>query len=61
MENCWRKTYCTDFVGKDGNTIKSIAFNAVENDLCGYLLQKNNKIFNIAGKLSQMNGKGNQM
>ena len=45
-------------LGKDGNTIKSIAFNAVENDLCGYLLQKNNKIFNIAGKLSLNEWKG---
>ncbi len=45
-------------LGKDGNTIKSIAFNAVENDLCGYLLKKNNKIFNIAGKLSLNEWKG---
>ena len=39
-------------VGGDGSTIKSIAFNATENDLGGYLLKKNNKSFNIAGKLS---------
>ena len=39
-------------VGGDGSTIKSIAFNATENDLGGYLLKKNNKLFNIAGKLS---------
>ncbi len=39
-------------IGKDGSTIKSIAFNAAENDLGGYLLKKNNKSFNIAGKLS---------
>ncbi len=39
-------------IGKDGSTIKSIAFNATENDLGGYLLKKNNKSFNIAGKLS---------
>ena len=39
-------------IGKDGSTIKSIAFNATENDLSSYLLKKNNKSFNIAGKLS---------
>ena len=39
-------------IGQDGSTIKSIAFNATENDLGGYLLKKNNKSFNIAGKLS---------
>ena len=39
-------------IGGDGSTIKSIAFNATENDLGGYLLKKNNKSFNIAGKLS---------
>ena len=39
-------------IGKDGTTIKSIAFNATENDLGSYLLKKNNKSFNIAGKLS---------
>ena len=45
-------------IGKDGSTIKSIAFNAVENDLGGYLLSKNNKLFNIAGKLSLNEWKG---
>ena len=39
-------------IGKDGSTIKSISFNATENDLGSYLLKKNNKSFNIAGKLS---------
>jgi single-stranded-DNA-specific exonuclease len=39
-------------IGKDGSSIKTIAFNAVENDLGAYLLKKNNKTFNIAGKLS---------
>ena len=39
-------------LGKDGSSVKSIAFNAVENDFGGYLLNKNNKTFNIAGKLS---------
>ena len=45
-------------IGKDGFTIKSIAFNATENDLGGYLLKKNNKSFNIAGKLSLNEWKG---
>jgi single-stranded-DNA-specific exonuclease len=39
-------------IGKEGSPIKTIAFNAVESDLGAYLLKKNNKIFNIAGKLS---------
>ena len=39
-------------IGMDGSSIKTIAFNATENDLGAYLLKKNNKPFNIAGKLS---------
>ncbi len=39
-------------IGKDGSPIKTIAFNAVENDIGSYLLKKNKKPFNIAGKLS---------
>ncbi len=39
-------------LGKDGSKIKSIAFNALDNDFGAYLLKKNNKSFNIAGKLS---------
>ena len=39
-------------IGEDGTTIKSIAFNAAENVFSSYLLRKNNKSFNIAGKLS---------
>ncbi len=45
-------------IGKDGSTIKSIAFNATENELGGYLVKKNNKMFNIAGKLSLNEWKG---
>ena len=45
-------------IGKDGSTIKTIAFNAVEKDLGAYLLKKNNKLFNIAGKLSLNEWKG---
>jgi len=45
-------------IGKDGFTIKSIAFNATENDLGSYLLKKSNKLFNIAGKLSLNEWKG---
>tara|TARA_B100000767_G_scaffold274842_1_gene309218 strand:- start:1275 stop:3053 length:1779 start_codon:yes stop_codon:yes gene_type:complete len=39
-------------IGEDGSSIKTICFNAIENDLGAYLLKKNNKTFNIAGKLS---------
>ena len=45
-------------IGKDGSIIKTIAFNALDNDLGGYLLKKNNKQFNIAGKLSLNEWKG---
>ena len=45
-------------IGSDGSTIKSIAFNAVENDIGAFLLKKNNKSFNIAGKLSLNEWKG---
>ena len=45
-------------IGKDGSIIKSIAFNAADNDLSAYLTKKNNKTFNIAGKLSLNEWKG---
>ena len=45
-------------IGKDGSTIKTIAFNALEKDLGAYLLKKNNKHFHIAGKLSLNDWKG---
>ena len=45
-------------IGQDGTILKSIAFNAVEGDLGAYLLKKNNKLFNIAGKLSLNEWKG---
>ena len=45
-------------VGKNGSSFKTIAFNATENDLGGYLLNRNNKQFNIAGKLSLNEWKG---
>ena len=45
-------------LGKDGSSIKSIAFNAVDNDFEAYLLKKNSKTFNIAGKLSLNEWKG---
>ncbi len=44
--------------GKDGSSIKTIAFNAIDGDLGEYLLKKNNKLFNIAGKLSLNEWKG---
>ena len=39
-------------LGSDGSNIKTIAFNAKDNDLGQYLLKKNIKPFNIAGKLT---------
>ncbi len=39
-------------IGAEGTSIKTIAFNAADNELGAYLLKKNNKSFNIAGKLS---------
>ena len=45
-------------IGPDGSTIKTIAFNAIANDLGAYLLKKNIKPFNIAGKLSLNEWKG---
>ena len=36
----------------DGSSVKSIAFNCVENEIGAYLLKKDKKLFNIAGKLS---------
>ena len=45
-------------LGKDGSSIKTIAFNAVDSNLGEYLLTKNNKYFDIAGKLSLNEWKG---
>ena len=38
--------------GKDGSNLKSIAFNVINNEIGQYLLSKNNKTINLAGKLS---------
>tara|TARA_X000001036_G_scaffold66350_1_gene57073 strand:- start:1373 stop:3154 length:1782 start_codon:yes stop_codon:yes gene_type:complete len=39
-------------LGEDGSTIKTIAFNATESDIGAYLMNKSKKPFNIVGKLS---------
>ena len=39
-------------IGPEGSNIKTIAFNAVDSEIGAYLLQKKSNIFNIAGKLS---------
>ena len=39
-------------VGSDSSTLKAISFNSVESELGSYLLNKNVKSFDIAGKLS---------
>ena len=45
-------------IGLEGSCIKTIAFNAVNNELGAYLFKKNSKPFNIAGKLSLNEWKG---
>ena len=45
-------------IGQEGTTIKSIAFNSIENEIGAHLLKKDNKLFNIAGKLSLNEWKG---
>ena len=42
----------TILLGPEGTSIKAIAFNAKDNELGAYLLKKNKNTFNIAGKLS---------
>ena len=44
--------------GKDGNSIKSIAFNAKNGPLESFLTQKNKKRFNVVGKMSLNEWKG---
>ena len=39
-------------LGADGSSIRTIAFNSVDNEIGTYLLKKDNKLFNIVGKLS---------
>ncbi len=39
-------------MGQEGSIIKTIAFNSVENEIGAFLLKKDNNLFNIAGKLS---------
>ncbi len=39
-------------LGQEGSIIKTIAFNSVESEIGAYLLKKNKKTFNIIGKLS---------
>ncbi len=46
------------FVGEDGTFIKSISFNSIDNELGSFLLKKDNKIVNIAGKLSLNDWRG---
>ena len=48
----------TILLGKDGSKIEAVAFNAVDNPLGQYLLNNNNNLFSIAGKLSLNEWKG---
>jgi len=45
-------------IGRDGTSVKTIAFNALESDIGAYLLKTNHKPFNIVGKLSLNEWKG---
>ena len=45
-------------IGEDGSKIKAVAFNSIENEIGAYLLKKDSKLFNIAGKLSLNEWKG---
>ena len=45
-------------IGQDGNAIKTMAFNSIDNEIGSHLLKKNGKLFNIAGKLSLNEWKG---
>jgi len=47
-------------IGKDGSVIKSIAFNAKDSPLEGFLDNKNKKKINIAGKMNLNEWKGNK-
>ncbi len=39
-------------LSQNGSTFKSIAFNSIDSEIGAYLLKNDNKLFNIAGKLS---------
>ena len=45
-------------IGLEGTSFKTIAFNATDSELGAYLLKKNSNTFNIAGKLSLNEWKG---
>ena len=45
-------------ISSEGTSFKTIAFNASDTNLSSYLLQKSNNTFNIAGKLSLNEWKG---
>ena len=46
------KTNSTVLIGPEGSIVKTIAFNATDNELGAYLLKRDRTSFNIAGKLS---------
>ena len=45
-------------LGEDGSSIKSIAFNALQNNVGSYLMNKNSKSFHIVGKMHLNEWKG---
>ena len=48
-------------IGPEGSSIKTIAFNATDNAIGAYLLEKKPNTFNIAGKLSLNEWRGKKM
>ena len=50
----------TVLIGEDGSILKCIAFNSTKSNLEPYLFKKSKKTFNIAGKLSLNEWKGNK-
>ena len=53
-----RESIKSILLGADSTIVKTIAFNSIESNISGYLLNKNKKSFNIAGKLSLNEWKG---
>ena len=45
-------------IGEEGSTIKTIAFNCLDSEIGAHLLKKDKNLFNIAGKLSLNEWKG---
>ena len=49
---CLQRHIKSILISSEGTNIRTIAFNATDSELGAYLLKKDNRKFNIAGKLS---------